>query len=137
MSLHLGRRAGVMKEYWTVKDKLSGERLMSGGWTVNSTGWWKFDSRISALEKLVQLQKHYPTMRHIIVVYHKLKTKPRGAKVGTWAWACEQMLSGSVVWKSAHQTRYYLSYDRELLSAAKRATVTAQMMRDTSWGVIP
>lgn len=132
--------AGVpMKEYWTIKDKLSGERLMSGGWTVNSTGWWKFDSRISALEKLVQLQKYYPTMRHVIVVHHT--KKPRGAKVGTWAWACEQMLAGKEVRMAGSGRKYAIAngliashldpYGWHTLPG-----VFTHMLRGTEWRVV-
>ena len=142
-----------MKEYWTIRlSNTCGEtvRLISGdGHQLSSKGMWGiFKSAVSAKAALWTVRarevEFCPESRNkFILCHHTVKAKPRGAKVGTWAWACEQMLSGSVVWKSAHQTRYYLSYDRELLeftenvSAAKRATVTAQMMRDTSWGVVP
>ena len=134
-----------MKEYWTIKNKKSGSWWCRAScFTSQKHARGTYTHRVHALEAMISIIQDCPDIeKDVTLVRVTVKTKPRGAKVGTWAWACEQMLSGSVVWKSAHQTRYYLSYDRELLeftenvSAAKRATVTAQMMRSTSWGVVP
>ena len=110
-----------MKEYWTIKNKNGTWWCRDNYFTSMKYYRDSYTHKIHALEAMVSIINEYPGMEKLMFLVHvTVKTKPRGAKVGTWAWACEQMLSGSVVWKSAHQTRYYLSYDRELLEFTEK-----------------
>lgn len=139
-----------MKEYWTVRAKVDGQ----GPWRISDDGflrmdnenWGQFKKRSDAYTAMAATTRVYENLGSgakvtFKLVHHTVKTKPRGAKVGTWAWACEQMATGSVVWKCAHQTRYYIDGYGNMLefspTSPKPAIVTKQMIRATSWGRVP
>jgi len=132
-----------MKEYWTIKNKKSGTWwCRSNYFTSQKHAKGSYSCRVHALEAMISIINDCPDLeKDLVLVHHTVKTKPRGAKVGTWAWACEQMATGSVVWKCAHQTRYYIDGYGNMLefspTSPKPAIVTKQMIRATSWGRVP
>ncbi len=133
-----------MKEYWTIKNTMNGLHLEdeSGGiYSVRKAHWLKWESRSLALLKMAQLQILSPSSKRLILVHHTVKTKPRGAKVGTWAWACEQMLAGKEVRMAGSGRKYAIAngliashldpYGWHTLPG-----VFTHMLRGTEWQVV-
>jgi hypothetical protein len=132
-------RGDNMKEYWTIKRVSTGGHLDRSQWFgKDRLQWVKFTSRSAVYSALVTfLDKYWDGGEKFIVVRHTVK--PHGAKVGTWAWACEQMVNGYTVWKSAHQTKYWVNITDTMWQMSpegmqKHAQITIEMIRATSWG---
>jgi hypothetical protein len=130
-----------MKEYWTIKNKKSGSWwCRSNYFTSQKHARESYSHRVHALEVAVSIINSCPDIEKDIVIVHvTVKTKPRGTTVGTWAWACEQMVNGFTVWKSAHQTRYWMNITGNMWQMSpegiqKCAQITSEMIRATSWG---
>lgn len=97
------------KEYWTIKavgefGQDVGSLAHEGDFFEKVSGLRpvrRFASMVLAANEVTRWRE----MRHCgpgkspsyKLVRHTVKTKPRSAKVGTWAWACEQMLAGKAV----------------------------------------
>lgn len=124
-----------MKEYWTIR-------------SVTSETWDKFDSRTCALAHLWKLRawaEEKGKTTEYKLIRHTVNAKPRGAKPGTWAWACEQMLAGRDVrlpdWRAGVVQRINV---RGLMASNSLSSctytpcqVTEEDMRATDWQVVP
>lgn len=88
-----------MKEYWTIKNKKSGSWWCRAScFTSQKHARGTYTHRVHALEAMISIIQDCPDIeKDVTLVRVTVKTKPRGAKVGTWAWACEQMLDGKPV----------------------------------------
>ena len=120
-----------MKEYWTIKaigefGQCVGILAHEGDFFEKVSGLRpirRFASMVLAANEVTRWRgmKHCglgksPSYK---LVRHTIKTKPRGAKVGTWAWACEQMLAGKKVIRSSWSgpiAPYYMGPDRYSVS---------------------
>lgn len=140
-----------MKEYWTIRlSNTCGEtvRLISvDGHQFSSKGMWViFKSAVSAKAALWTVRarevEFCPESRNkFILCHHTVKAKPRGAKVGTWAWACEQMLAGKEVRMAGSGRKYAIAngliashldpYGWHTLPG-----VFTHMLRGTEWRVV-
>lgn len=137
-------------DYYTVKIT---EKRDSGGdfrldlYGNRSSGSWKhFASKPDALDALSAYLRKNGIMgfKHKFV-RHKVRDKPRdkssGAKVGTWAWACEQMLAGKEVRMAGGGRKYAIAngliashldpYGWHTLPG-----VFTHMLRGTEWRVV-
>lgn len=138
-----------MKEYWTIKNKKSGTWWCRGDYfTSQKHTRGSYTCRVHALEAMISFINDFPDLEKDYVLVHvTVKTKPRGAKVGTWAWACEHMLAGKEVTRLNNGVTVKFKmlldrYDRWSIHtfASERwtiACVSECFMRAHDWKVVP
>lgn len=132
-----------MKEYWTIKNKKSGSWWCRAScFTSQKHARGTYTHRVHALEAMISIIQDCPDIeKDVTLVRVTVKTKPRGAKVGTWAWACEQMLAGKEVRMAGSGRKYAIAngliashldpYGWHTLPG-----VFTHMLRGTEWRVV-
>ena len=131
-----------MKEYWTIKNKNGTWWCRDNYFTSMKYYRGSYTHKIHALEAMVSIINECPGMEKLMFLVHvTVKTKPRGAKVGTWAWACEQMLAGKEVRMAGSGRKYAIAngliashldpYGWHTLPG-----VFTHMLRGTEWQVV-
>ena len=132
-----------MKEYWTIKNKKSGSWWCRAScFTSQKHARGTYTHRVHALEAMISIIQDCPDIeKDVTLVRVTVKTKPRGAKVGTWAWACEQMLAGKEVRMAGSGRKYAIAngliashldpYGWHTLPG-----VFTHMLRGTEWQVV-
>lgn len=100
-----------MKEYWTIKNKKSGSWWCRAScFTSQKHARGTYTHRVHALEAMISIIQDCPDIeKDVTLVRVTVKTKPRGAKVGTWAWACEQMLAKKWVKRGGMMRSYAMA----------------------------
>lgn len=132
-----------MKEYWTIKNKKSGSWWCRAScFTSQKHARGTYTHRVHALEAMISIIQDCPDIeKDVTLVRVTVKTKPRGATVGTWAWACEQMLAGKEVRMAGSGRKYAIAngliashldpYGWHTLPG-----VFTHMLRGTEWRVV-